>query len=114
MPVITYNTSLAAGASVNIMQNSIYEILPFNALLEFGILGSATGLTCQVSTGSNIILESGSPVGVTRFAALTLPVYPDDFHLNDVAGRAERVKVLFNNPTGGALTPLASIRITPL
>lgn len=111
MPIITYNTALAAAASVNVMANSIYETLFRPARVNFGVLGSAAGLTMQVSTGSDLLAEAGTPVGVTGFAG-RLPVFPDDFHLVDVAGPGDRLKCLITNPTGGALTPLVSIIIT--
>lgn len=113
MPIVYFNTAIAAGASANVMLNSIYETLPFNALLEFAVVGSAAGLTFTASTGSDILAESGTPVGVPQVAGRP-PIYPDDFHLNDVAARGERVKFLVSNPTAGALTPFAAVRITPL
>lgn len=113
MPLISQTASLAAGASANVMLNSIYETLPFNALLEFAAYGSAIGLTWAVSSGSDILAETGSALGVPAVAN-QFPKYPDDFHLNDVAGRGERVKVLISNPTAGAITFFASVRVTPL
>lgn len=115
MPIITYNTSLAAGASVNVMSPpnnpSIYETLFRPARVNFGLLAAAAGLTAFVSTGDTVLLESGAPVGVTGFAG-RLPVFPDDFHLVDVVGPGERIKCLISNPTGGAIVPLVSIIIT--
>lgn len=113
MPIVTYSTALAAGASVDVMQNSIYQILPWNAACEFAALASAAGLTWQVSTGPNILAEAGTPFGVVT-AAGVFPKYPDEFHLTDVAGWNQRVKVLITNPTGGALTPFVVVRLTPL
>lgn len=111
MPIVTATASLAAAASVNVMQNSIYETLFRPARINFGVLGSAAGLTMQVSTGSDILAEAGTPVGQSGFAS-RLPVYPDDFHLVDVAAPGDRVKCLITNPTGGAITYLVSIIIT--
>lgn len=111
MPIITYNTSLAAAASVNIMANSIYETIFRPARVNVGLLASVTGLTAQVTTGSDVLCEAGTPVGVTGFAG-RLPVFPDDFHLVDVVGPGERIKVLLTNPTGGAIIPLVSVIIS--
>lgn len=113
MPIVYLNTAIAAGASSNVMLNSIYETLPFNALVEFAAVTSAAGLTMFASTGSTILAESGTPLGLPQVAGRP-PIYPDDFHLNDVARAGERVKFLISNPTGGALTPFAAVRITPL
>lgn len=113
MPIVTYNTSLAAGASVNVMLNSIYETSKQIERVNIGMLASAAGLTATVSVGSDILAEAGTPIGVTGFAG-RLPVFPDDFHLVDVAGYNERIKVLISNPTGGAITPLVAVIITYL
>lgn len=117
MPIVYYNTALAAGANANVLNNStlvsIYETLPFNALVEFAAVGSAAGLTMFASTGTTILAESGTPIGVPQVAGRP-PIYPDDFHLNDVARAGERIKFLISNPTAGALTPFAAVRITPI
>lgn len=111
MPLVQNSVSVAAGGTLKVMADSIYEILPFNAKLEFAVLGSATGLLASISSGSDILLES-SPVGVGT-GANVLPKYPDDFHLQDVAGRGEKIKFTVTNPTGGALTANVAVRITP-
>lgn len=111
MPIVMKTQSVAAGGSFNPLQDSIYETLPFNAFLEFAAEGSAVGLLQSISSGSDILAES-SPVGVG--VVNVMPKYPDAFFLNDVAARGERIKMLITNPTGGALTVMAVVKITPV
>lgn len=110
MPVIQNSVSVAANATNdNVLQGSQFEFLPYNAFLEFGLVGSATGLTADVYSGQDTVAETFALSTQNRF-----PVYPDDFPLNDVAGAGERIKVRIRNTTGGALTAFFSVRITPV
>lgn len=111
MPLVKKTQQIAAGASFNVMQDSIYETLPFPAVVRFASAGSAVGLVESISSGSDILAES-QPVAVGTINVF--PKYPDDFVLTDVAGRGERIKHLVTNPTGGALTVMASVMIEPL
>jgi hypothetical protein len=109
MPTIQSSVSVAGNATnENILTGSQYEFLPYNAHVEFGLVGSATGLVADVYSGSDTVAES---FGLS--AANHTPVYPDDFTLNDVAAGGERLKVRVRNTTGGALTCFYSVRITP-
>src|SRR5574341_1488840 len=96
MPVIQSSVSIAASAVND------------NALVEFGLVGSATGLVLDVYSGQDTVAEAFAPSIQNR-----IPVYPDDYTLNDVAGAGERLKVRARNTTGGALTLFFSVRITP-
>lgn len=110
MPVIQSSVSVAANATNdNILSGSQFEFLPYNAALDFGLVGSATGLVADVYTGQDAVAESYSLNTQNRF-----PVYPDDYPLSDVAAAGERVKVRIRNTTGGALTCFYSVRITPI
>lgn len=109
MPLIQGSASIAAGAvNDNVLQGSQFEFLPYNALLEFAINGSATGLVADVYSGQDTLAEAMAVPGVNRFG-----LYPDDFSLNDVAAAGERLKVRIRNPTGGALTAFWTVRVTP-
>jgi hypothetical protein len=109
MPLIQKTASLAANATIdNVITGDQYEFLPFNALLEFGINGSATGLVMDVYSGSDSLCESAAVSLANR-----MPIYPDDYTLTDVAAAGERIKVRLRNTTGGALTYFVSVRVTP-
>jgi hypothetical protein len=110
MPVIQNSVSVAANATNdNIIQGSQFEFLPYNAMLEFGLVGSAAGLVADVYSGQDTVAESFALSTANRF-----PLYPDDYPLNDVAAGGERIKVRIRNTTGGALTCFYSVKITPV
>lgn len=110
MPVIQNSVSIAANAiNDNVIQGSQFEFLPYDALLEFGLNASATGLVADVYSGADTVAESFALSTANRF-----PVYPDDYPLNDVAAAGERVKVRIRNTTAGALTAFYSVKITPV
>jgi hypothetical protein len=110
MPQIQVTGSVAANATNdNVIQGSQFEYLPYNASLEFGVVGSATGLLVDAYSGQDILCESMAVSLQNRF-----PIYPDDYTLTDVAAAGERVKVRVRNSTGGALTYFVSVRITPI
>lgn len=109
MPLIQVSNSIAANATNdNVLQGSQFEFLPYNALLEFAINGSAVGLVADVYSGQDTLMESGAINSLNRFG-----IYPDDYSLNDVAAAGERIKVRIRNTTAGALTAFTSVRITP-
>jgi hypothetical protein len=104
------SVSIAANAvNENVLTGSQFEILDMNALVEFGLVQSATGLVLDVFSGRDIVAESYSPV-----IKATAPVYPDDYPLNDVAALSDRLKIRARNTTGGALTLFFSVKFTPV
>jgi hypothetical protein len=110
MPMIQVTGSVAANTTNdNVIQGSQFEYLPYPASLEFGMVGSATGLLADAYSGQDILCEAMAISTQNRF-----PVYPDDYTLTDAANGGERVKVRIRNTTGGALTYFVAIRITPL
>lgn len=113
MPQISGSVSVAANSvNDNVLAGSQFEFLPYDAALEFGLSASATGLSADVYSGQDVLLERGS-VNDKSGAAVPNPVYPDDFSLNDVAAAGERIKVRFINDTAGAITAYWNIRIAP-
>lgn len=111
MPTVQGVTSTAAGGlTANVLAGSVYEYLPFNAQIEFGIVGDAAGEgRVTVLSGSDTILEE-SPVN----RAARFPIYPDDFSLVDVAAKGERLVVKHRNTGAGANNLFWVLRITPL
>lgn len=110
MPVIQGSVSVAANSvNDNVITGSQFEYLPYNAKINFGLVGSAAGLLVDVFSGQDIVAESFAPPITNRF-----PVNPDDFTLADVAAGGERIKVRARNTSGGALTLFWSIIIMPV
>lgn len=110
MPVIQNSVVIAGNATNdNVIQGSQFEFLPWDASLEFGLNGSATGLVADVYSGGDTVAERYALSTANRF-----PIYPDDYPLTDVAAAGERIKVRVANTTGGNLTLFYSVRITPI
>lgn len=113
MPTIQNSISVAA-ASVNdnVLSGSQYEFLPYDANLEFGIVGDANAadLAIDVYSGQDVLAEGLQPSAQNR-----TPVYPEDFTLTDVAAAGERIKLRVRNINGAAARTLFySVRITPI
>lgn len=110
MPTIQGSVSVAANvANDNVIAGSQFEIMPYNARLNFGLCGSATGLLADVYSGADLVCENFALNANNR-----IPIQPDDFTLMDVAAVNDRLKVKIRNTTGGALTAFWSIIVTPL
>jgi hypothetical protein len=113
MPLISGSASVAASSvNDNLLTGSQFEFLPFDAFLEFGVNGDANGADMRVDvySGQDVLLES-APLNVRA----AMPLYPDDFMLNDVAAAGERIKIRVRNTSAaGARTVYFTIKITPV
>ena len=110
MPIIRKEISVAANATVdNVFTGSIYEFLPWNAAINMGITGSATGLVATVNTGWDRIQEE-APVNILT----TFPVIPDNMDIQDRARGGERLVVKVRNTTAGALTVRVLAQLQPI
>lgn len=95
----------------NVLSGSQYEFLPYDAQLEFAIVGdaNATDLRVDVYSGQDVLMENAEPSAQNR-----IPIYPDDFTLVDQAAAGERIKIRVRNVNAAARTLFYSLRITPL
>lgn len=113
MPLIQSSVSVALSAvNDNVLSGSQWEYLPYNAALEFGLCGDANGgdLRVDVFSGQDVLLEN-APMNVQA----RIPVYPDDYNLNDVAAAGERIKIRVRNTSAAAArTIFFAVRITPI
>ena len=112
MPLISLSTPLLANATVdNVLAGSQFEFLPYDAQLEFGIVGDGAlgAILVDVYSGQDVLMEAGVISILGR-----IPVYPEDYTLTDVAAGGERIKVRLRNTTGGALVVQTALRITPI
>jgi len=110
MPLVRKEISIAANAVLdNVMSGSIYEFLPWNAAVNIGLNGSATGLLATINSGSDTVLEE-APINVST----AFPVIPDDMFAQDVAAGGERLVIKVRNTTGGALTVRALVQLQPV
>jgi len=110
MPIIRKEVSVPANSTIdNLVTGSIYEFMPFNASLNLGMTGSATGLVGTVNTGSDTLLEE-SPLNIKT----TFPLIPDEMDLQDRTLQGERLVVRVRNTTAGALTVRLLVQISPI
>jgi len=110
MPVIQGSATVKANTVTdNLITGSQFEFLPYNAHLDFALVAAATGIICDVYTGQHTITEALQPSIANR-----VPVYPDDFTLQDVAAGGERVKIRARNTTAGDLVLYYTMKITPV
>lgn len=113
MPFLQRTDSIAGNAfNANVWTGTQFEFSPYDALLELGVMGSATGLQITFATGADT-LAIDQAVTVVR-AANQYPIYPDDFVINDVVGEGERIVQAMRNTTAGALSHFSGIKLTPL
>jgi len=110
MPTMTARVSVpAAGKIDNVLAGKTYEFLPFDAVAEFGLVASAPGLMATVISGSDVLQDDQEISSANR-----MPIYPDDFILNDVVAEGERLVVSLRNTTAAAITAYVVVKITPL
>jgi hypothetical protein len=113
MPTVQNRVSVAANSVTdNVLTGSQYEFLPYDANLEFAVVGdtNATDLRVDVYSGQDVLMENSEPSAQNR-----MPVYPDDFTLVDQAAAGERLKIRVRNTNGAAARTLFySLRITPI
>jgi hypothetical protein len=106
---ILIEQTVAAGATVNIMTGQQYEFLPFDANVQIGLAGSATGLVATVFAGPDLIQQEGPVLVLTTF-----PSIQDQLYIDELIAGGTRVSINVRNTTGGVLTVRAVIRILPL
>lgn len=113
MPLFQSETSLAASAvNDNLLAGSQWEFLPYNARVDFGVVGdaNASDLRVDVYSGSDALCENLQPSAANR-----TPILPDDYTLIDVAAAGERLKVRVRNLNAAAArTVFLGVRITPI
>ncbi len=110
--ILVTTTAAAAGATVNPLQGSQYEYLPWDALVEFAIYAD-TGDTWTISvfSGADVLMQSST----APILATAVPIiYPDHYFLQDVAAAGERLGVQAVNGSVGAADFRTLVRITPI
>jgi len=125
MPTIrVQNVAGAAPSTIFPLQGNQYEYLPFNARVEFALVGSdgATGgvvaaTRATVFSGSDILQQQG-PISDKSLvtSGSKNAVYPDDFLLDDVAAAGERLSVQLDIPADTTFDAVFDtvVKITPL
>ena len=111
MPIIQGSTSTAAGASTaNALAGSVYEYLPYNALVEIATVDDTNGnQLVTILSGSDVLLEEAPVSTQNRF-----PVYPDDYLVSDYAAAGDRLVIRVRNTGAAARTLRWAVKISPV
>lgn len=111
MPMIQKRIALGANAVASALADDQFEYLPYNALVEFGLLADATGVLVTIYSGADLLMDEGPvPIGTIN----VFPKYPDDYHLQDVAPGGARLKVRLRDTTGAARVVMVGVRINEI
>lgn len=111
-PRFQFSTSIAAGATVDLIASSIYRYLPFSALLEVYAWTTATGVFLQMLAGSELI-QPESPIDFGAPAAGRMPTPFTVSALTFEASAGDLLQLLARNSTAGALVVSGFIDFTP-
>lgn len=108
MAFFTFTNTAAGAATFNPLTGWQFEYLPFPALVEIAFNSTITGDTVVVTSGSDSLMEAGSPVP----AGGTAGVIPDTDKplLEDLAAAGDRLKIAFTHSAAGSIT--GWIRVT--
>jgi len=109
MPVIQRAESVGAGATVNLVRDSVYEFARTPQAVTLGITQAATGMYATLLAGPDTIAEEFEPAILTRF-----PIVPDEMYYNDVMALGDRLVTRVRNPTAGAIIARTIVQITEL
>lgn len=112
MPLIQKRIVLAANSTASALADDQFEYLPYDSLVEFGLLTDVVGVLATVFSGGDLLMDEG-PVPIAA-AINTFPKYPDDYHLQDVARGGERLKIRLRDTSGAQRIVMVAVRISQL
>lgn len=110
-PQMKVRTTMAANGEAFPLVGQQYEVLDFDALVEFAILGD-TGATVRatVYSGTDVLQQNS----LIDSLAVTAPIlYPDHYALTDGVGAGERLSVQLFEGAAGTPVVRTQVRITP-
>ena len=109
MPFFQTEQSVPANSSItNLLTGSIFEYAPYDSTILIGVTAAATGLVCNVTTGSDVVAEPFPP-----FVLTTFPVNPDQMVVADLVRAGERMVIAVRNGTGAAIVVRCTMQIVP-
>lgn len=111
MPLIKKRTTMTANGQAFPLQGDQFEILPYDAYVEFAVLGD-TGASVRVTaySGSDLLQQSA----LADILAVASPIlYPDHYNLNDVAARNERLSIELIETAAGTPIVRSNVKVTP-
>ena len=111
MPNLTWTSSVAAGATYQPLTGWQYEYIPVGGGIEILHDASAVGVVATITSGSDTLQERAPvPAGGT---AGVIPSAFDVPAIMDAVAAGDRLKILYENTTGGAITVNGVIKYGP-
>lgn len=111
MPLIKARTTMTANGTAFPLQGDQFEILPYDAYVEFAVLVDTGGsVRSTVYSGSDLLAASA----LADILAVASPIlYPDHYNLNDVAAASERLSVSLLETAAGTPIVRTQVKVTP-
>lgn len=111
MPIIKTSTTMTANGLAYPLQGNQYEFLPFDAMVDFAILGDAAAVVnASVFSGSDVLMQNAL---IDDLAVANPIIYPDHYNLSDVAAAGERLGVTLQEMAAATPVVRTAVRITP-
>jgi len=111
MPLMQRRTTMTANGQAFPLQGQQYEILPWDAIVEFAVYGDAAAVVrASIYSGSDLLLQNSQ---LDLVAVASPLVYPDHYNLSDVAAATERLSVELNEAAGATPIVRTNVRVTP-
>jgi len=110
MPFVLIQQTVNANTTAYPMVGQQYEFMHEPCSIEVAVVAAATGIVQTVYSGPDLLMQEGP---TTIKAANTLPVFPDDYHLEDDAAAGDRLSIVLRNTTGANIVTYTAVRITP-
>lgn len=112
MARLNFNQSVAAGDTYRPCDGWQYEYAPFGGIMRTNFWTTATGVVVTVTSGSDTIMER-SPIDIGSAATGNLPSELDVTPVIDEVAAGDRLKIQFENTTGGALVVSGWVEYNP-
>lgn len=111
MPSLNFTSSVGAGATYQPLSGWQYEYIPRGGVIRFLCNATAVGVVLTLTAGSDTLVER-SAVAAGGTAGVIPSQYVAEPILDEVMG-GDRLKALFENTTGGAITVNGRIEYIP-
>lgn len=111
MPKLSWNSSIAAGATFQPLLGWQYEYSPFGGVISILHRAVLTGIVATITTGSDTLQER-SPVsagGTDGVIPSSLDVPP----LVEEVAQGDRLKILYENTSGAGVIVTGEIDLAP-
>lgn len=108
MPSLIWTQSVAAGAVYRPLDGWQYEYVPMGGAIEILHQATAVGMVSTITSGSDTLQErSPVPAGGTSGV---IPSVLDVPAITDLVAGGDRLKIQYENTTGGAVIVNGSIK----